>query len=136
MHQKLLYSVRLCFLAGCCLLPFVIGCGPSSGVQRIPLKGSVTYKGEPVPAGQIRFSPDRAKGGTGPVGFANIVDGQYATRDYGKGPVIGPVNINIVGLVSAEPYAPNLFPPYNTAADLDEDTRQLDFEVPVASKRK
>lgn len=100
------------------------------------MEGNVTYKGEPVPAGQVRFEPDRSQGGTGPVGFANIVDGKYSTREFDKGPVAGPVRVSIEGVKSAEPFAPLLFPPYHTTVDLEDDKWDLDFEVPVQAKSK
>ena len=39
--------------------------------------GAVTVKGRPVPAGEIRFTPDTAKGNDGPLVLARIKDGRY-----------------------------------------------------------
>ena len=108
----------------------LIGCGGSSGVGRVELSGSVTHVGKPVPAGQVRFEPDRTRGGTGPVGFASIRDGKYNTRRNGKGPVAGPVTVLIRGYVSSAPGAPNLFPQYATVLNVSPGDNFADFDIP------
>ena len=35
----------------------VAGCGGSSGPRTIPASGKITYKGEPLDAGTVTFSP-------------------------------------------------------------------------------
>lgn len=106
------------------------GCG-KSGVQRLDVSGSVTFDGQPVPAGEVRFEPNASKGGSGPVGYATIIDGRYDTRNEDKGPISGPVRLKVSGYTSGEAFAPPLFPPYVLEADLDSDTPVLDIEVPV-----
>ena len=66
------------------LSPFVLvcaltaGCGaPKEEVYRV--HGKVTFKGKPVPKGNVFFDPDGSKGTSGKQGFAGIVDGQYDT---------------------------------------------------------
>lgn len=65
------------------------GCGQSGG-PRLPLAGTVTFAGRPVPAGRIDFLPDTGRGGDGPAGFAAIRGGRFDTRDGGRGVVAGP----------------------------------------------
>lgn len=108
----------------------LVGCG-DSGVPRLDLHGKVTYEGKPVPAGELRFEPNVSKGGSGPIGFASIVDGEYDTRDEDKGPVSGPVRVTITGYKSAEAFAPTLFRKHRVELDLDGSQRQYDFDVPV-----
>ncbi|MCA9090307.1 MAG: hypothetical protein KDA90_16930 [Planctomycetaceae bacterium] len=62
-----------------CLLPVLSqGCGRGeSGPQRYSLSGTVTYQGQPVPAGTILFQPDASAGNIGPGSLATIEDGKY-----------------------------------------------------------
>lgn len=110
-----------------CLM--VQGCG-RSGIDRNDLSGKITYKGQPVPFGTISFRPNRKKGGAGPSGFAQIVEGDYSTSSSGKGAVSGPVIVMIEGLVANKPMAAALFPTYKTEMDITGEIEELDFEVP------
>ena len=61
------------------------GCGKSGGLERVAVSGGVTYQGEPVLDGQIRFVP---KAGTkAPVTIEPVRDGQYNTETTGGVPV-------------------------------------------------
>jgi hypothetical protein len=60
------------------------GCGPS-GPERAVLSGTVTYQGQPVKEGVIRFIP--IKGTEGPSWGAHIVDGRYKAAGKGGVPV-------------------------------------------------
>jgi len=61
------------------------GCGPGDGIQRVPATGEVTYGGQPVLEGQIRFIPQA--GTTGPVTVEKVVEGRYETETSGGVPV-------------------------------------------------
>lgn len=95
------------FAASLCL----IGCeqSPYSNVS-----GAVTYKGQPVPNGEIRLTPDSNQGNVGPAVVAMIKDGTYATRE-GKGIVGGKYQVRIMGykarIQSDDPTAPEFGPP-------------------------
>jgi hypothetical protein len=67
-------------------LPLVAlsGCG-SNGPARAVVVGKVTYQGEPVADGEIRFTP--VKGTTGPLSVVKIVDGQFRADRLGGVPV-------------------------------------------------
>lgn len=107
-----------------------VGCG-KGGVGRLRVQGSVTHSGKPVPAGQVRFEPNASKGGSGPVGFAKIVDGEFDTSLYGgKGPVAGPMRVKVTGYVSAKPFAPELFPRHTEEVDIAKGNRDLVIDVP------
>jgi hypothetical protein len=68
------------------------GCG-RSGPERAVLTGTVTYQGEPVKEGLIRFIP--IKGTEGPSWGAHIIDGRY--NAYGKGGVpVGTQKVEII----------------------------------------
>jgi hypothetical protein len=72
------------FLAILAVAPLV-GCGPKSGLQKVVVRGKVTFNGQPVANGQIYFVP--AKGTKGPVSGAPIKDGQYVVEAKGGVPV-------------------------------------------------
>jgi len=54
---------------------FAFGC--SSQPKPAELSGKVTFKGQPVPAGFISFTPDVGKGNKGQVRVLQIKDGAY-----------------------------------------------------------
>ena len=61
------------------------GCGGDRGPPRVVVAGTVTFQGEPLARGEIRFVP--TKGSTGPVSVANVVDGKYRADARGGVPV-------------------------------------------------
>ncbi len=117
-------------------LGLMAGCGGSGGgdaPERISLSGKVTFNGQPVPAGDLSFAPDREQGNKGPAGVATIEDGVYHTVD-GKGPVAGAQVVTINGFEageSADPASgpPVLFSDYQTKVVISPDQSELDFEV-------
>ena len=48
------------------LLPLLVGCGGEDYPETIPVRGTVTYEGKPLPDAEIGFYP--ADGGSGNVG--------------------------------------------------------------------
>jgi len=72
-------------LFACALMAMIsVGCG-RSGIERAVVSGKVTYRGQPIQRGQIRFVP--TKGNQGPVSGADIVDGEYLVEAKGGVPV-------------------------------------------------
>lgn len=111
-----------------------LGCGGADGPTRYELSGSVTFDGNPVPAGQIVFEPDSASGNSGVQGYAEIRDGKYDTRD-GKGVIGGPHQVRVTGFDrfsedESDPAKP-LFPEYVITEDLPKETTTKDFDVPA-----
>jgi len=113
------------------------GCGGSSGPERYPLEGAVTYDGQPVPGGSIEFEPDHTQGNRGPAGYATIENGRYATLSE-KGTVGGPHVVRITGTdgqpTGESPYGTPIFPQYKTTADLPREAGSHDFEVPAEER--
>lgn len=115
----------------------VAGCGKDDS-GRMPLSGTVTFRGQPVPAGVVSFTPDARRGNRGAQGMARIVDGKFSTQDQGKGGVAGPQIVEIRGFGHGPttgdvlPGTPGerLFPPYTTEVDVSADGATFDFEVP------
>ncbi len=80
-------------LAVGCLAAIMGGCG-KSGLERVVHSGKVTYRGEPIKSGEIRFIP--TKGTEAPFWSARIVEGQYLANGRGGVP-IGTYRVEIVG---------------------------------------
>ena len=74
---------NLFLLAAMPLVATLIGCG--DGIERVPLSGKVSYLGQPVADGQIRFIP--APGTKMPLTVEKIKDGRYETKINGGVPV-------------------------------------------------
>ena len=66
-------AVIVLLLLSCCSLS---ACGKSSGPDRHPVTGHVTFDGVPVETGTIVFRDENLKSGIAPDG-GNIVKGQY-----------------------------------------------------------
>jgi len=75
----------------CTLTATLVGCG-GGGPERVIVTGTVTYRGQPVKEGQIRFFP--FEGTKAPMSGAQIVEGQYAVEAKG-GVVVGKHRIEI-----------------------------------------
>lgn len=112
------------------------GCG--GGPKQNHLSGRVQFDGKPLPAGEIYFDPDLAKGNDGPQGFARIKDGQYDTRQSNTPAGSGAYVVRILGFDGKTPPGVDLplgrplFAEYKTATDIpDQKDGKLDFEVPA-----
>ena len=52
------------------VLALVVGCGPKSGLDLVPVRGEVTYNGKPLAEGTVVYLPEQASAGrqaTGPL---------------------------------------------------------------------
>jgi len=112
-----------------------IGCGPAAP-EGNNVSGTVSFKGNPLPAGSILFSPDSSKGNSGPAVSLPIVDGQYDTKPANKRLQVGAYRVRINGFDgnadpdSELPRGLPLFKEFNTTVDLPEgDALSTDFEV-------
>src|SRR5262245_53516563 len=134
-HARRAVGLGVLPIVACCL---AIGCGEST----YRVSGKANFKGQPIPEGRITFTPDSSKGNKGPVGSAEIKNGQYDTgASGGKGVVGGPVIVLIEAWdpskkidkpdKSALVNIPPLFPPYQTTADLPKSESNKDFDVPA-----
>jgi hypothetical protein len=65
------------------------GCSADAGPRRYTVSGTVTYAGQPVPTGEVRFEPDPEQGARGPGAFARIQGGRFRTEP-GWGAIAGP----------------------------------------------
>jgi hypothetical protein len=105
----------------------VVGCA-EEGPKRNRLSGSVTFDGQPIPYGDILFTPDGSKKNTGPQGIANIRDGKYDTSaEGGKGIAGGPTIIRVTGFTG--PGGKQLCE-YELQVDLPRGDGTHDIDVP------
>ncbi|MBI1249527.1 hypothetical protein GC197_17015 [bacterium] len=114
------------------------GCGASDGRHHV--EGTITFQGEPVPRGVIRFTPDHQNGNIGPGAVATILDGHYET-EAGRGVISGPHNVMIAGFDGVEVAegaweGQPLFAPYSTTWDFPDKSTVVDFEVPSKPAEK
>jgi hypothetical protein len=116
------------------LATVLAGCG---GERTYNLSGTVTFKGRPVPVGQIVFEP--AAGNRGAPAFAKIKDGHYDTSLDGHGTLGGPHIVLIHGrdgVARGELLnGLSLFSDFSTTVDLPKKNATRDFEVPASAKR-
>lgn len=78
-------GVAVLTVAGMTILAALSGCRKGDSIERIPISGEVTLRGEAVSDGQIRFVPrsDTAA----PLTIAAIQDGHYDTANVSGVPV-------------------------------------------------
>jgi hypothetical protein len=88
----------LALLTGPLALVVLIGCGDSTGLEkRYPVSGKVTYKGQPVPKGNVFFVPvDATKGRS--AGGEIAEDGSYTltTAEEGDGALPGEYKVAVI----------------------------------------
>lgn len=122
-------------LAGAALALAATGCGPS-GPKLVPLSGSVTFKGEPVPAGYVIFTPPS---GAGSVRSVPIKNGRYDTAEMvgEKGVHPGPNAVRITGYNGKKEkfYADGkqIFNPVDEQFTVPEAGGTKDFTVPESA---
>jgi hypothetical protein len=80
------------------------GCGSSSpkGAPTLPVKGKVTYKGQPLTKGRVVFEPD----GAGKEAYGDIQpDGSFVLSTYKKddGAVIGNHRVMVTDVAKSVP---------------------------------
>jgi hypothetical protein len=114
------------------------GCGADGGPPAARVSGTVTFKGQPVPAGRVYFDPDAAKNPAGQQGYADIKDGRYDTAAAGKPPSAGAVMVRVEGFGPPVGDAPGklLFSGYEVRAELPAGDTARDIEVPASAGDK
>jgi hypothetical protein len=113
-----------------------VGCS-GSGPRKVELSGKVTFKGQPVPAGFISFTPDFGQGNAGKeVRVVQIKDGGYdSSKEQNPGIYPGPTTIRIAGFdgkpIPLFPQGKQIFNPHEIRDTLEGGTR--DFDVPASA---
>jgi hypothetical protein len=122
-------------LAACVL--FTLGC--SSKPKLAQLSGSVTFKGQPVPAGYVSLAPDVGNGGRGSMIVFQIKDGAYdSSKNQPPGLSPGPYFVRIAGFDGKRiPYFGQGKQIFNEVTDLyitvPDGISQKDFVIPESA---
>lgn len=104
------------------------------GPTRYQISGEVKFNGEPLAYGDVLFTPDGAKGNSGPQGVAFIKNGFYDTRNTdGKGIAGGATVIQIRGLNAQ---GGKLICNYVTSIDLPKENGKHNIDIPKEAATK
>lgn len=120
-HLRTLAGVLALAAAGC-------------GSKPVPVSGTVTRGGQPLPAGYVTFEPDAASGTTGPGATAPVAGGAFALPpDHAVVPGKYLVRIGPPALGSGadKALAATTFKPWETTAEIAPGGGTLAFDVPV-----
>ena len=144
LNIKTTYHKILLQLAGmgAVLFSLILLAGCDGGLKRVPMSGKVTYAGQPVADGQIRFVPE--SGTEMPITTEPIVEGRYNTKSSGG----VPPGVYLVAILAYHPDDPiptgpgapqrrQLLPAkYNNRSELEITIKEgqkgfdYDFELP------
>ncbi len=132
--MMILYARRTTLLLTTLML---MGCR-DSGPQSIHVRGRVTFRGQPVPAGSIVFQSTGDAAEQRSRSVTPIENGSYDTQtNGGRGIVPGSVRVFVEGYDGRatatrvdEPSLGNpLFPPYETVVTIDDSSAAVDIDV-------
>lgn len=111
----------------------ITGCS-EPGPKAYRVSGAVTLDGQPIPYGEVIFTPDAARKHSGRQGIAEIHDGTYDTAAIGgKGVAGGPTVIRVNGM--SGPGGKTLCE-FDLKADLPLRESKHDIEVPKQGPAK
>jgi hypothetical protein len=111
----------------------IAGCS-GDGPARFRVSGAASFNGQPIPYGEVLFTPDGAKGNSGPQGIAQIRNGKYDTAGAdGKGVAGGPTVIRVTGLTGP---GGKLLCEWEMQVDLPRSDGTHDIDVPKAGEAK
>ena len=112
------------------------GLGCTAKPKRIQLSGKVTFKGQPVPAGYITFTPDVGSGNRGSIKLLRIKDGVYdsATAPPDQALTPGAYQLSIAGFDGkVQPrfnQGKQIFNPVEETFDVPDGVSTKDFTIP------
>lgn len=119
--------------AGLFVAAVLAGC-TESGPHRFRVSGEAKFAGQPIPYGDVLFTPDGAKQNSGPQGIANIRDGKYDTAAAGgQGVSGGPTVVRVTGLSGP---GGKLLCEYEYTVDLPRADTTHAVEVPASAAPK
>jgi hypothetical protein len=106
-------------------------CGCSSQPKLSQLSGQVTFKGQPVPAGFISFTPDVASGNKGQVRVLHIKEGVYdSAKEEQPGLPPGPYFLRISGFDGV------VIPRFGQGKQIFNEVSNIEFTVPEGATTK
>jgi len=114
---------------------FLAGCSSGDNQQRYRVSGDVKFDGQPVPYGEVLFTPDGAKGNSGAQGIADIKDGKYDTQgSRAPGFAGGPTVVRVMAFRDAG--GKELICEYEYQADLPKSAITHNIDVPASAAKK
>lgn len=115
------------YLTSFCLALVLTGCSSKEPMSQIA--GTVTFKGKPIPAGNVMFTPDVSLAG-GQVRMFMVTDGAYdSTKDPSPGLMPGKYEVTITG------YDGKKIPMYFAGKQIFNAIKEP-FVVPAGSTKK
>jgi len=109
------------------------GCSQGDTQTRYRVSGEVKYGGQPVPYGEVLFTPDGELGNSGAQGIATIKDGKYDTRgSRAPGVSGGPMVARVTAL---EGPSGKLLSEQEFKVDLPKSDSTHDFDLPAAGAK-
>ena len=112
----------------------MLGCSGEAEPTRYRVSGEITFDGQPVPYGEVLFTPDSGKGNSGPQGIATIKDGKYDTRgSRAPGVAGGPTVVHVAAL--SDPSG-KLLCEYQFTIDLPKSESTQKIEIPASAAKK
>ena len=112
----------------------LVGCSKVDTEPRFRVSGKVTFGGQPVPHGEVLFTPDGSKGNSGVQGIATIQNGMYDTTGS-RAPGIsgGPTVVRVTALSDARG---KLIAEYEYSIDLPKSATVHDIDVPAKAAER
>ena len=120
----------------CCIAVMAVAFSGCSGEKKLSqISGKVSFKGKPVPAGYVTFTPDVGKGTNGQVVGFQIKDGSYdSARNTPPGIAPGSYKLSIAGfdgvVIPFFGQGKQIFNPINDDCVVTEGASTKDIEVP------
>jgi len=119
------------------LFVFILAAGCSTKPKLAQLSGKVTFKGQPVPAGFISFTPDAVNGNPGQTRLLQIKDGVYdSSKEAPPGISPGPYFLQINGFDGKKiPYywqGKQIFNTWKDEFTVPDGASTKDFDVPAS----
>jgi hypothetical protein len=125
--------MRMWSLVSVSVFAAVLGCSQGDTQTRYRVSGTVKLGGQPVPYGEVLFTPDGARGNSGAQGIATIKDGQYDTRGSRAPGVGGGSMIARVTALSGE--GGKLLSEQEVKVELPLADSTYDFDLPAADAK-
>ena len=117
----------------CAFAAAATGCGKGDAQVRYRVSGEVKYDGQPVPYGEVLFTPDGALGNSGAQGIATIKDGKYDTSgSRAPGVSGGPMVARVTAL--SDPSG-KLLSEQEFKVDLPKADSTHNFDLPAAGTK-
>jgi hypothetical protein len=109
------------------------GCSQGDTQTRYRVSGEVKLGGQPVPYGEVLFTPDGAAGNSGAQGIATIKDGKYDTRGSRAPGVGGGAMVARITALSGE--GGKLLSEQDVKVDLPKGDSTYNFDLPAAAAK-